>query len=336
MKDPTMYIGIDAHKSFSYVTVEDKKGRLIKEGKVTNFSSEFEDFFRKFSNAKAAIEASTVVWPIVDKLEELGIESTVAHPAKIKGIADAQIKTDQRDSGKLAQLLRLGFLPESYIPSKEIREWRNAVRNKARLVDMRSGIVYQINSMILMKGINYKKSVLRKDGRERAVLLKDPTIDRRIKLIDEINKLVREEEIEINKMAKGIKEARILQTMPGIGYFTALLLTAEIGDINRFPRSDKLCAYAALVPSLHQSGSTRRLGHTIKQGNNWIKRYMIQCANVAVRINPKMRAKYLELKKIKGHCKAIVAIARRMLSVIYWMLKRTLSYEEVCADKSLG
>lgn len=337
MKDPTWYIGVDAHKNFSYVSVQDKKGETIKEGKVTNFSTEFEDFFREFSGeAHAAIEASTVVWPIVDLLEELNIKPTVAHPAKIKGIADACIKTDQRDSAKLAELLRFGYLPESYIPTKEVRNWRNAVRNKARLVDLRSSIVFQITSLILMKGIPFKGSVLRKDGKKRALLLGDATINRRLELMEYITSIIHKEEKEINALAIGIKEARLLETMPGIGYFTSLLLVEEIGDINRFATSDKLCAYAALVPSLHQSGSVRRLGHTIKQGNNWIKRYLVQCANVAVRIDKELREKYLDLKKRKGHCKAIVAIARRMLSKVYWMLKRNLSYQELCANNFIG
>jgi transposase len=128
--DPTMkkgeiklYIGVDLHKEVCYATTLDKEGEIIDRREFKNEREEWEKFVEEIPrDSKVAIEACSYWYPVCDFLEERGIEMVLSHPSKTRIIAEAKIKTDKIDSEILARLLRADFLPQSYIPSKEIRE----------------------------------------------------------------------------------------------------------------------------------------------------------------------------------------------------------------------
>lgn len=337
MKNPTVYIGVDAHKNFSYVSVMDNEGHLLREGKVNNFSKEFDEMFGNLpGNAEAAIEATSICASIVDRLQELGIKAKVAHPTKTRVIAEAQIKTDKTDSKALAQLLRLGYLPTSYIPEKEIRDLRELVRDRARLKNASKIFKFQIQHILLRRGIIVDGNLFTKEGKEFLRSLDIDTINERLEIIEEIGTHIKTVTERINEMARDDADAILLKTMPGVGYYGALLLKAEIADIGRFPSADKLCAYAGLIPRVHQSGEIHRSGRITKEGSSWIRWQMVQSANIAVRTNPRLNAFYEKIKAKKGHNKAIVATARKMLSYAYVMLKERVPYEELRADNIIG
>ena len=123
-------------------------------------------------------------------------------------------------------------------------------------------------------------------------------------------------------------EISILLTIPGIGYFSALLIYAEVGDINRFPNSKKLCSYAGLVPTVRQSGNKIIRGRITKEGNKLLRWVLVQCAHMAVRKDERLRQFYERIKAKKGHQKAIVATARKLLTVIYACWKNKTPYGE--------
>lgn len=118
----------------------------------------------------------------------------------------------------------------------------------------------------------------------------------------------------------------ILTTIQGIGFFSALLIYAEIGDINRFPNSKKLCSYAGLVPSIRQSGNRTIKGRITKEGNKLLRWVLVQCALIAVRKDERFRKFYERIKAKKGPQKAIVATARKLLTVVYACLKNRTPY----------
>jgi len=122
------------------------------------------------------------------------------------------------------------------------------------------------------------------------------------------------------------EETMLLTTIPGIGYFSALLIYAEIGDIKRFPNSKKLCSYAGLVPSIRQSGNKVITGKITKEGNKLLRWVLVQCAFVAIRNDERFRNFYERLKQRKGSQKAIVATARKLLTVVYAVLRDRKPY----------
>ena len=130
----------------------------------------------------------------------------------------------------------------------------------------------------------------------------------------------------IAMVAKGDEVVIILMTIPGIDYYSAMIIKNEIGEIERFPGYKELCSFAGLVPRVHQSGNTRWEGHITKEGNALLRWILIQAVHQAVRYPGELRKFYLRLKKQKGTKIAVVATARKLLRVIYCMLTRKENY----------
>jgi len=137
------------------------------------------------------------------------------------------------------------------------------------------------------------------------------TPDRQIEVISsQLKRLVREDE-----------EAGLLTTIPGVGYYTALLLVAEIGDVERFPSPEKLCSYAGLVPSVRRSGNSTIHGSITKEGSKWIRWALTQAAHTHLRYDTQLTRFHNRLAEKKTKQAAIAATARKMLKVVYFMLK---------------
>ena len=158
---------------------------------------------------------------------------------------------------KLANLLRGGYVAECYVPDGRIMDLRELVRHRATLVRMRTKLKNKIHSVVLMKGIQISSS-----GKhcpfthlynEELKALNDYRINGYLHLIESLDSEIKIVSKEIVTLAKEDEMASLLMTIPGIGYYSALLIVSEIGDINRFPDSHHLCSYAGLIPSTHSS-----------------------------------------------------------------------------------
>jgi len=123
-------------------------------------------------------------------------------------------------------------------------------------------------------------------------------------------------------------------TIPGISYYSALMISAEIGDIRRFDQSKQLVSYGGLNPSVYQSGEKCYTGRISKEGSKNLRRILIQCANIAAQKDKRLRSYYMKKKLAKGHNKAIVAVARKMLINIYVMLKHNITYDHLRRNKA--
>jgi transposase len=137
----------------------------------------------------------------------------------------------------------------------------------------------------------------------------------------------------IDPIATDDPEIRLAMTMPGIGHFAATSFVGEVGDIRRFKDGDHLAAFTGLVPRVHQSGNTCKLGSITKQGNTNLRWVMIQAANVAVQHDPYLKKIYLNLLGKKGHSKAVTAVARRMVTYLYAMLTNNIAYHALQIHK---
>jgi transposase len=144
--------------------------------------------------------------------------------------------------------------------------------------------------------------------------------------LDALKKQLNECEKEIKKILKEDPQARLLQTIPGVGKISAFLLLAEIGPLERFPSPEKLCSYAGIVPSYHQSGQVEYRGPITKQGNKFIRWILVEAAHIAVRKDPALKEFYQRIRYKKGAHKATVAVARKLLTYVYHILKRQEPY----------
>ena len=323
-------IGIDVHKRYSYVAVVDESGKVKEEMRIENSRESLERFASKYEGAKAVIEATGNYRFIYDILEKY-MDVKLAHPYKTRAIAEARIKNDSLDAKMLAHLLRANLIAESYVPPKEVRELRDLTRTRKALIEDRNRLKNRVHAILAKNGIIDYPNPFTKKGREFLDRIELQEIDREIlesylSIIDRINEEIKKIDRIIVEKARQNDDAILLTTIPGISYYSALLIKAEIGDVNRFPSKFKLISYAGLCPSIKQSGNKEIRGHITKQGSRMLRWILVQCANVAIRHDEYLRNFYLRIKRRRGHNIAIVATARKMLVCIYYMLKRKEVY----------
>jgi len=328
-----MYIGVDLHKKYSFITKMDEKGNIIEQFKLSNQPQSILHFVESLPpNCKIALEATANWYFFYELLENKIKEIYLAHPLKTRAIAEAKIKTDKIDSTILAHLLRADLLPTSYIPPREIRDQRELLRYRASLVSIRTAIKNKIHAILSKNGITlpysdyFGKKALKelKSLNLRHAYRKE--LDGYLELLEVLNKLIKEVTQIIREIVEENPQARLLTTIPGISYYSALLILSEIGDIRRFPNAKKLCSYAGLVPSVRSSGGRTRYGPITKQGSKWLRWILIELAPHFVRGSEEMKRYFERIARKHGVNTAKVAVARKMLKIIYYMLRDNRPY----------
>ena len=332
------YIGIDHHKQYSHMTVMDQKGKVIKTGKVGNFRCEVEEFLEGLGQEmEAVIEAGYSSYTMIDVLEDLGVKVKIAHPQQVKAIAKARIKTDKRDSKILAHLLRSDLIPEVYYRDKENRGFQRILRQRVFFVATRTRVKNRITSLIAQQSEEIRgqacqlKDLFSKAGMKFLQSIKLSSSDQ--KLLDELLKFYRHLEGRIKKsndlvesLYTKMEEARLIRTVPGFGRFFSVLVATEIGDVGRFERAEKLHSYAGVIPSTYTSGERSYHGKMIKQGNKWLRWAAVEAVWPAVRSDFDLKLFYQRRVRRKSANSAKMATAKRLLTIIYSVLKERREY----------
>jgi transposase len=304
----------------------DEKGKVVKQAKFTNDHKALDEFMEGLDEALVAMEAGYCWQPLYDRLEESGHHVKLAHPLKVKAIAEAKVKTDKIDSETLTHLLRADLLPESYVPPRDIRELREVVRRRAFLVGMRTMLKNRIHSEVAKRGVSLGAPPFSKTGEEMLRGLGLEAVDQVLPVMNALDRQIMEISRCMRRMCGEDPNARLLTTIPGVGYYIALLLISEIGDIRRFPDSEKLCSYAGLVPSVRRSGGSTKHGGITHEGSKWMRWGLVQAVHVHIRFDTELTRFYRRLASGKPKQVAVTATARKMLKVVYWMLRSGESY----------
>lgn len=259
----------------------------------------------------------------------------LAHPQKVKAIASAQIKTDKVDSEILAKLLRSDLIPQAYYSPKEERETRELLRCRASLVGLKTQIKNRIHSLLHKGNVREAEEfadLFGKKGREFLDNLDlgekfNFVLRRYLGILDFLNDQVKESDRKLKEAFAEDDRAKFLEQLPGLGYYSSLILSKEIGPITRFRTAKHLCSYAGLVPSTYQSGDKARHGR-IKQGNKYLRWILIQAVPKAIRKDRVLAKFYQKIKSKKGHNKAKIATARKMLAQIWHLLTIKKVYKD--------
>jgi len=277
--------------------------------------------------------------PFYENLENMGFNVVLSNPLQTKAIAAARIKNDKVDSRVLADLLRTNFLPTAYLQPREVRDLKELVRQRMNYVDMRTQIKNQIHSVLFKSGISHSFSNLYgKAGMEFLKKLELREVYRRqldwhLTALGNISVQIKEMSEVIEKTAKADFDCRLLATIPGIGYFNALLIKSEIGDIARFANANKLCSYAGLIPSTYASADKVRHGRITKRGSKWLRKALVDSITSGCRHEGRLAYVYRKLKKSKGTGKARVATARKLCHIIFAMLTDKQPFREFAPVK---
>lgn len=318
-----MYAALDLHESSIQCVVKDSDGRIVKESKVGKDEGEILKFLDG-THASVVMESGYNYQFIHDLLMEKGYEVKVAHPLMVKAIAYAKVKSDKVDARTLADLLRTDMIPESYVPDPKTRDLRDLVRRRHYLVQTRSTFKNKVQVEIAKRWIKKQQTgdLFTESGRSYLRSLHIDAVNDYLDTIKFLDDKIREIDQKVKTLAKDDRYAKLLVTIPGISFYSALLISGEIADVNRFPDHEHLCSYAGLAPGVHQSAdkshptSSRMRNATL----SWI---MIQCTRVHVLHckDSSINRFYTELAKRRGEKIAIVAAARKLMRAIYIMLK---------------
>lgn len=330
---------MDLHKNTSTFCVKTYGGNVVVSTKVQTDKNDITRFIKtikgKSGNISLVLEPVSQWYYYADMIEKLGVDVRLAHPMRVKAIAAARIKTDKIDAAVLADLLRANLLPEAYFSPKHVRGWKEQCRFRASIIRLRAQTKNKVHAILFKHALRHKfTDLFGRGGRNWLASLKLPepyqtNLDRYLQLIDEFGVMIKECEREIETTIKSHPQADLLVTIPAISYCSALTIIAEIGDINRFPTCKQLQSYAGLVPSTYNSGDKQIHGKITKQGSKWLRAIMIQAAHNQVRCKriPGFGYYYNDLKHRKGPKTAAVATARKLLAVVWRLLKDNRPYE---------
>src|SRR5437763_8762581 len=235
-------------------------------------------------------------------LAELQFELWIGDAAEIQSKRVRKQKTDRQDAQLLLRLMLKGDFPQIWVPSWENRDLRQLLWHRHRMVQVRTGIMNQLQALALNEGLRCKKRLWREHGRrqlESFRLAPWASWRRRdlLELLDRLN--------------------------PTIAAFVLI-----IGKAERFQCGKQIASYLGLVPLEKSSGNRRRLGHITKQGSSMVRFLLVEAAQVTVRSLPEWRRKYVQLMMRRGRKIAKVAMARRLAVALYWMWRKGWNYEQ--------
>ena len=307
--------GLDVHKEYTYATILGPGGEKLAQRRMPN--EEVPAFLKPYRVERVAMEATTSIAPLYRRLTEEGYDVLVSHPKKTRYIAEARIKSDRVDSKALAELLRLNSLPESYVPPPDIAVLREKVRRRAFLVREQTKFKVKIRSVLVYEGIKPPKEygLFTRKGREWLRGLGLEPVDSYLRLMAPLRKEIRLLSLELRHIAADDEDIRLLTSIPGVGYYIAVLVKAEIGDINRFYSGDQLASYAGLAPSTRSSGGVTHHGRITKEGSAWLRWAMVEAAQVHFRFDSPVTHAFHRIAERRGKGKAAVAAARMLLLV---------------------
>jgi transposase len=319
--------GLDVHKDSTYATILNDEGKVINRMRMSN--EKVLSYLKHFKVSRVAMESSTAVAPLYRQLASKGFDVLVSHPKKTRYIAEAKIKSDRVDSKAIAELARLDALPLAYVPDTETSRLREKVRRRAFLVRQRAKLKVKIKSILLYEGIKSPSGLglFTLKGVEWLRSLNFESIDSYLRIMNTFNREIKLLSKQLLGLAEEDEDVKLLMTIPGIGYYSALLVKSEIGDINRFPFGERLCSYAGLVPSTHASGRAVRHGGIIKEGSRWLRWVMVQAAQTHVRsFDSNVTRMYHRVAEKKGTRVGLTAAAHKLLLVCYSVLKNKRPY----------
>ena len=318
-----LYLGVDLHKDFCQIAVL-KKGKSIEQHRVPTARRPLRDFLSSLKGRKRLVVEACGNWYffyqcVADMVERF----TLAHPLQVKAIASARIKTDRIDAAILVRLLKGDLIPECHIPTLAEVHQREILRHRMFLVKQRTQTKCRIRATLLKNGLRPPVNhIWGKGGKAWLRQAEMPEVfrfqmDTMLALIEKQDELIAQCEERIAREVEVTPQAGLLARRGGIGRILALTISAETGDINRFPSPDKLAAYAGLVPSTYSSGGRTVNGRITKQGSRNLRWALVEASMHAWRKDPKLGKIYRRVKRRKGTKVARIAVARRLAEMIW-------------------
>jgi len=345
----TRYIGLDLHKHYIMVGGQNRQQAWVLRPRKVQMSR-FRDW--AVQNLKAGdsvvLEATGNTWDIYDIVAPLVTKAIVAHPGKVRQIAEARVKTDTEDIKRLLTVLIANIVPEVWVPPMHVRELRSLISFRWRLGKQITMSKNRLHSVIQRFNLHPPDGNLLADknqpwwDEQEFTELTGFQVQLDLEIIAhlETQKAKIDQKLaELSNTDPWANDMVFLMQIPGFGLLTSMILLAAIGDIARFPHPKKLVGYAGLGAGVHDSGKKHQDKSITKEGRKELRWTLVQAAWGAVRSDPYWKAQYQHLTKLKHPNKAIVAIARKLLVAAWHILTKHETYrhfdDETIAYKML-
>lgn len=340
------YVGIDTHKKSWTVSIfgEQYEHKTMSQNPDPVLLASY--LKRNFPGGDyhAVYEAGFSGFGACRELRKLGVNCIVAHPADVPTSTKEKLqKTDPVDSRKLARSLRSLEFEGIHIPDPKLEADRALVRQRFRAVKDLSRTKNRVKSLLFQFGIDIPERFSSAQTRHwskgfinwlKALFIQEESLKQTIDNYILIGESQRSNLLVLNRQVRALSQTEsyrgnylLLMSIPGIGITTAMHILTQLGDIRRFERLDDLCNYVGLVPKMHGSGEKTKTGKMIKRGRKELKIMLIEASWEAVRKDPALMAKFNELSLRINKNKAIIRIARKMLSRIRYVLSHHEEYQ---------
>jgi len=267
---------------------------------------------------------------VVDRVSHVA----VVNPGQFKVISQSVKKTDRRDAKTLAEFLSKDMLPEVRMKSEEQARMASLTQTRDMLVKQRTALKNKINNLLAAYGVLLPKESLSSKRRLREVprYALDVSTEVELRVLSEqilsLNDSIAKLEERIADEGPKLQGHKNLKSIKGIGEVSASILASIIGDVSDFADEGKLASYFGIVPRVDTSNETVRYGRITKRGSKLGRTTLVQCALIAKRYSPYLGKYYERIKKRRGGGRAIIALARKFLSIIYHTLKNDWIFED--------
>jgi transposase len=335
---PTVFVGIDLHLRRWHVTVRTIEAELFS----ASIDGTWEALLRVLQRfpdhpVETVYEAGYFGYWLHDQLIEYGAGCIVTPPSLIPQELGNRVKTDRRDSRKLAHLLAKGMLKRVWVPSSKEREHRQVIRRRRQLIQDRVRTQNRIKSELRFYGIELPQpqgpwTKLYLENLKRVRLPGKWARESFTRLLEQYEFLSE----QIDRQTRLLKElattetyrerVKILRSVPGVGLIASMELLLELQDVARFRRADELAAYVGLTPSQYSSAEKVRMGRITKVGKGQLRATLVEAAWLLIRKDSVMRQTYERIKIRAGGKRAIIAVARKLLLRMRRLLLNSQAY----------
>ncbi len=334
-----LYAGMDISSKSFVVHVVDERKKVVLKTEIAASRESLRWVVRQLGREPKlfVFEAGNQLKWVADTLKrEEGVSLHVVHPNEVKWISASSGKTDKVDARKLAELARGDLLPRKvHLVEGEARELRELISARTQLMQKRVSMLNTLRGYLKQEGVRLgEKFFAREDWTER---LEKTRLSHTLKVILRVFRpsieALQASEHELNQRISDIKNKKteLLETIPSIGVLSSRTIVAALDDAKRFDNRKAVAKYGALTPTIYQSGEMVQLGRINRNGRHEVRRVLLQCAHLLPRMKSPaarpLRLFYERIEKRQGKKKALVALARKLLTVAYGVLKSELPYD---------
>jgi transposase len=320
-------VGIDLHRRRSVLVRMTETGERLETVRISNDPEYLRQAMAHAGERPEVVLEATYGWYwAADTLAELGAQVHLAHPLGVKMFSYRRVKNDQRDAADLADLLRMGRLPEAWIAPPATRELRGWVRHRAKLVALRSSLKCQIHAVLAAAGVQVLMSDLFGPSGRKLLEASTLPVESRAR-VDSLLRLIDILDFEIDTFA-GLVTGRLrgdagytaIQAIPGVGPRLAAVFVAEIGDITRFTRPQQLASWVGLTPTHHESDTTVHHGRITKQGSRLVRWAAVEAVQ-RVGAHTRLGQHRDQVAERRGRNIGVVAAARELITLVFYGLR---------------